>query len=271
MGSGSRSIVLASLLAVVALGCGARSELPECKSGEKRACDSVCGPGVRLCVDSQWLPCNAPSPETTISLPATLRDFTVDHPDFESDTLGDDPNIVQPVLGVDGKPTYGGTPTTATTTGQIEFDQWFHDVVGVNLPIPYTLDLTPAPGEDLLYSFDSPLFFPIDDQGFGNEGLPHNYHFTLELHVDFRYQGGETFTFRGDDDVFVFINDLLAINLGGVHSAESATVDLDASAATLGLTVGNTYPLALFFAERHTEGSSFHLETTISEIAACPK
>ena len=259
------------LAALGGVGCGARSELPECKTGEKRACESVCGPGERLCVDSQWLPCNAPSPEATISLPATLRDFKIDHPDFESDTIGDDRGMVQPTLGIDGKPVYAGMPGTPTTTGLIEFDQWFHDVVGVNLTAPYTLELSPGPGEDLLYAFDSPEFFPIDGQLFGDEGLAHNYHFTFELHVDFRYKGGETFTFRGDDDVFVFIHDTLAIDLGGVHSAETATVDLDASAGALGLTVGETYPLALFFAERHTDGSSFHVETTISEIAACPK
>ena len=147
----------------------------------------------------------------------------------------------------------------------------FPDVVGVNPSTLYTLNLSAEDGEKLIYGLHSNAFFPIDDQLFGNEGYPHNYHFTLELHVDFRYSGGEVFTFRGDDDVFVFINERIAIDLGGVHSAETGTVDLDASAADLGITPGEVYPLALFFAERHTDESNFHVDTTISELAACPK
>jgi len=43
------------------------------------------------------------------------------------------------------------------------------------------------------------------------------------------------------------------IDLGGVHAAETGSVVLD----TLGLTVGNTYNLDTFYAERHTSGSDF--------------
>lgn len=263
--------IACAAMALLAAGCGARSELPECLRGDKEPCESLCGGGMRLCVDNHWLPCNAQTPEDQIPLATTVRDFKIDHPDFESDTLGDDRGMVQSTLGVDGKPVYAGMPNTLTTTGKLEFDQWFHDVTGVNTSTTYTLTLSPEAGEKLLYGFDSSAFFPIDDQLFGNEGLLHNFHFTLELHVDFRYSGGEVFTFRGDDDVFVFINERLAIDLGGVHSAESSTVDLDASAADLGITPGGVYPLALFFAERHTDGSNFHVETTISELAACPQ
>ena len=71
----------------------------------------------------------------------------------------------------------------------------------------------------------------------------------------FRYQGGEVFSFEGDDDMFVFIDARLALDLGGVHSTESGSVELD----TLGLTPGGVFPLDVFFAERHTDGSTFRL------------
>src|SRR5262249_33886945 len=112
-------------------------------------------------------------------------------------------------------------------------------------------------------------FFPIDGQLFGNQGRNHNFHFTVEIAVKFRYAGGETFRFTGDDDMWVFINRRLAINLGGMHSAETARVDLDRSSQNLGITKGGTYPLHMFFAERHTSASTFHVETTVAEWNSC--
>ena len=67
----------------------------------------------------------------------------------------------------------------------------------------------------------------------------------------------------GDDDLWVFINGKLALDLGGLHSQQTGTIDLDASASKLGITKGQNYPLVLFHAERHTVDSNFRIETTI--------
>jgi fibro-slime domain-containing protein len=199
---------------------------------------------------------------------ATVRDFSpTTHPDFENAT-GDDPGIVLPDLGSDQKPVYGGNPTTPTTHGKMYFDQWYRDTPNVNIAIP--VDISLVPGSNGVSTYDNQAFFPIDGQGWGNEGNAHNYHFTLEAHTQFKYKGGEVFTFTGDDDLYTFINGKLAINLGGVHGAETGSIDLDANAAQLGIQVGQVYALDLFFAERHTVDSHFRIDTTIGCFSPPP-
>lgn len=198
-----------------------------------------------------------------IDLTGTLRDFSDSHPDFENG-LGTDPGIVMPALGADGKPVYAGGAGNPTTHGQSAFDQWYRDVPGINQAASYTISLdNTITADPNVYTFADNAFFPLDSQLLGNEGRSHNYHFTFELHTAFTYQGGESFTFTGDDDLWVFINDSLVIDLGGVHGALSQTVDLDAVAAGIGLTAGNAYDLDLFFAERHTTASNFRIDTSI--------
>jgi fibro-slime domain-containing protein len=59
------------------------------------------------------------------------------------------------------------------------------------------------------------------------------------------------------------VNGKLAIDLGGLHRPKSATIDFDARAAELGLSVGKTYAMDIFHAERHTVESNFRIETSI--------
>ena len=156
---------------------------------------------------------------------------------------------------------YAPAGATATVSGQASFDQWYRDVPGTNLTFQQVLPLTENPTGT--FTYDNQALFPLDNVGFGNEGNVHNFHFTSELHTSFVYRGGEVFQFTGDDDLFVFVNDKLAIDLGGVHGAQSLEIDFDARAAELGIQIGMTYTLDLFHAERHTTESTFRIVTTI--------
>ncbi|MGH7132309.1 MAG: fibro-slime domain-containing protein [Phycisphaerales bacterium] len=199
-----------------------------------------------------------------LNMTIVIRDFrafgtTDGHPDFEA-FGADDRGMVGLALGADGTPVYQGAPTTPTTTGAANFAQWYHDVPGVNQTFVQTIPLDngqATPGG--VYTYTNNEFFPIDGLGWGNQGNNHNFHFTVQAHTTFTYQAGQVFNFTGDDDLWVYINRTLVIDLGGVHGAEGASVNLD----TLGLVAGNTYDFDLFFAERHTSASTFAISTSI--------
>ena len=197
----------------------------------------------------------------------SVQDNQPKHPDFEQ-AVTDDRAIVATMVGGDSKPVYAPGPNgmTPTTTGQANFDQWYRDVDGVNIHIDVTIPLTPDPTRAGVFVYDNDKFFPIDKMGWPDPYSDHNHDFTAEIHFSFPYRGGEVFNFRGDDDVFVFINGHLAINLGGIHIAEMGKADLDARAAEFGITPGGTYQMDVFYADRHCCDSTFHIETTLQCI-----
>ena len=82
----------------------------------------------------------------------------------------------------------------------------------------------------------------------------YQFSFTTELHSFFQLQGTESFTFTGDDDVFIFMNERLAVDVGGLHSESSSTVNLanPYARSLLGMEIGGIFALDIFHAERHT-------------------
>ncbi len=220
-------------------------------------------------------------------LPIVFRDFSQAHPDFEMAFQGDEPrlHLVQPTLGMDGKPVFlngvgcprdnqrqrecntGFNPTQAVITSSESFAQWYRTVDGINFAFEREIELTETLPGSGLYTFASNAFFPLAvTEGFGETppGQGKNFLFTTEAHSQFTYVAGQVFTFRGDDDLWIFINDRLALDLGGMHGERTASIDFDAQAAELGITPGNAYSMDVFHAERHTSQSNFYMETNIA-------
>jgi fibro-slime domain-containing protein len=157
------------------------------------------------------------------------------------------------------------------------FATWYRTTAAVNAAVPGTLLL--ARGANGSYAFDSANrgFYPIDGRGLVaapasettaqadaavNDGLQHNFGFTTELRYFFQHSGGETLAFSGDDDLWVFVNRRLALDVGGLHTRVARTLTVDTNAAALGLTAGGLYEIVLFHAERHSAGSNFRLTLT---------
>ncbi|MBN2527529.1 MAG: fibro-slime domain-containing protein [Deltaproteobacteria bacterium] len=153
--------------------------------------------------------------------------------------------------------------------GRSAFSDWYSDDEKISKQVKKWLSLEEQ--DDGSYVFDSNAFFPIDeDEGWGAEsgqtdanGDEHNFLFTTEVHLEFPYKGGEKFTFRGDDDLWIFVNNKLALDLGGLHWPFEGTIDFDKMANILGIKKGNTYDMDIYHAERHTEASNFRIETNI--------
>jgi len=157
-------------------------------------------------------------------------DRTGGHPDFQTagslGRFGNVKGLVAMELGQDGKPVYNPVrPNKDTIYSASSLYTWYNDDPSVNAsqPLPITLDNGQAtPGG--VYSYSSSSFFPINGALLGNEGLPYNFHFTFELNTKFTYTPGQVFTFTGDDDVWVYIDGIRVIDIGGVHSASNGSV-----------------------------------------------
>jgi len=255
------------------------------------------GPTIWLNTDANAWTATFPNVEGTCQymMAMTVRDFSSKHPDFDFGSVTGDhsvPKAVLPDIGPEPgrKPVLNPSiPKPDGTVTFSHFDDWW--VTDSTRTDPYKnyescYDLPMSKSSDGLWEYDSYRdspdhgFWPVEGAAlnrFGETmascyvkpppdtttwktgGPQRNGNFCAESHATFIYNPGQKFAFRGDDDVWVYINGKLVVDLGGVHIPKSDSVDLD----KLGLTPNKEYKWDFFYCDRQPCGSSLRIKTSI--------
>lgn len=145
-------------------------------------------------------------------------------------------------------------------------------------------------GADPLFGKDTPVFYGYDADAQGedtsktnvwketagrlpgsDDGNNHNCFFGMQYAVEFTltadYVGPLEYYFFGDDDMWVFLDDKLVCDIGGVHSSVGEYVNLWDYLKKDGRTESETHTLTFFYTERGASGSTCYMNFTLPSVS----
>ncbi len=164
-----------------------------------------------------------------VYLSGAIRDFSVAHSDFGVPDGDAATRFVQTQLGADGKPVFLPAPGISSASAAT-FPAWWDVSVGVppSEKTVFSIILSNAfQTNPRVHEYSNSSFYPIDGQLLGNEGAPHNSYFTWQAHSYIAADAGASLTVKSSDDLWVFIDGRLVVDMGGVHGLETATIAMD--------------------------------------------
>ncbi len=202
-----------------------------------------------------------PATNSTISLPVTYftqtadecvniydtysgvalnnRQFEWSKCGYEKDSLEE--GIISATLGEDLLPVVGAGGAKLPNRGIdfSNFTRWFHAVEGLSVEKSSTFKLLYSTA-DGAYAFTADNFHPVDTELF-----------TMNLSIPFLASRNSSLEITADDDTWVFLDDNLILDLGGIHPAITAAAQLPDSGT-----------LHIFHANRDSASSAFNLKLT---------
>ena len=184
--------------------------------------------------------------------------------------------LVDYYLGNDSLPVgVGGRLTVNRSLNDLT--RWFKEVDNKSKRYAKTLPLRYV-AQELKFFYEGSEFYPLDDVEFSNDdyvnGDGHNHLFTMSLAVPFRVagNGSEALEIEADDDTFVFVNERLAIDLGGVHEPMKGVFRINEQGEVMAgkqgeelaftgikLELGDNAIIRIFHADRDAESSVFNM------------
>jgi len=175
--------------------------------------------------------------------------------------------LVKTALNAQGRPVWSGKVDCDIGSAQHGPQNWYDPltIAGTRMNaykcVPLTLTLDPKDG---YYKYSKSDFFPLNQATSVPYGPANgnNFHFAMHSKASFEYVRGLNFKFKGDDDVWVFIDKKLALDLGGMHGEMAGEIDLD----KLNLVEGKSYQFDMFYSERHQTGSNIGIQTTMNLV-----